>query len=45
MVSKYRYLMLPGAFPDIESYPDIDFTHVKLKRCNVNGPVFSVRSD
>ena len=27
MVSKYEYLLLPGAFPDIHKVtPDIDFT-------------------
>ena len=35
MVSKYGYLMLPGAFPDIESYPDIDFTDEVIVQCYV----------
>ena len=35
MVSKFGYLMLPGAFPDIESYPYIDFTHEVIVQCYV----------
>ena len=36
MLSKYWYLMLPGAFPNIEKdTPDIDFTDEVIVQCYV----------
>ena len=34
MVLKYRYLMLPGIFPD-KVTPDIDFTDEVVLQCDV----------
>ena len=33
MASKYRYLILPGAFPD-KVAPDIDFTDEAVVQCD-----------
>ena len=33
MASKYRYLILPGAFPD-KVTPDIDFTDEAVVQCD-----------